>query len=61
MLVLRKKQIVIITLCTFLSVFTFMFSTANKDINENKSVKETVSLPISGKTIILDAGHRNSR
>ena len=61
MLVLRKKQIVITTMCIFLSVFTFMFSTAKGDINENKSVKETVSLPISGKTIILDAGHRNSR
>lgn len=47
MLVLRKKQIVITTMCIFLSIFTFMFSTANKKTDENKNVKETVSLPIS--------------
>lgn len=44
MLVLRKKQIVIATLCAFFSIFTFMFTTAKKDVNTSE---ETVSLPIS--------------
>ena len=45
MLVLKKKQIAIATMCMFLSIFTFMFTTANK--NTNESIKETVSLPVS--------------
>ena len=45
MLVLKKKQIVIATMCAFLSIFTFMFTTAN-NTNENVT-KETVSLPVS--------------
>ncbi len=51
MLVIRKKQIILATLCACLSIFTFMFTTAKEP------VKETVSLPVSGKTVILDAGH----
>lgn len=41
MIILRKKQIIIATLCACLSIFTFMFTTATEP------VKETVSLPVS--------------
>lgn len=51
MIVLNKKRITIIVLGVFLSVFVFIFAT---DKNE---IVPTVSLPVSGKTIILDAGH----
>ena len=48
MLVIRKKQIVIATMFTFLSIFTFMFTTASKETKED--IKETVSIPSSRKS-----------
>lgn len=51
MIVLNKKRITIMVLGVFLSVFVFILAT---DRNE---MVPTVSLPVSGKTIILDAGH----
>lgn len=52
MIVLNKKRLLLITSVVFISVFTFMISTQT-----NKDIVETVNLPVSGKTIILDAGH----
>ena len=49
MLVLRKKQIILATLCACIAIFTFMFAISKEEI------KETVALPVSGKTIVLDA------
>lgn len=43
MLVLRKKQIAMATLCMCLSIFTFMFTTAKQE------TEETVVLPVSRK------------
>ena len=51
MIVLNKKRITIIMLSIFVSVFVFIFTT------ETKTTIPTVSLPISGKTIVIDAGH----
>ena len=51
MVILKKKNIALTTICICLTVFTFMFTTAKEE------TKETVALPVSGKTIILDAGH----
>ncbi|MBR3255020.1 MAG: hypothetical protein IKF97_02160 [Clostridia bacterium] len=48
MLILRKKQIVFTTMCILLSIFTFMFTTAQKNETAS-STKETVSLPVSRK------------
>lgn len=44
MVILRKKQLIMITMFVFLSVFTFMFSTAKQD-----NIQETVVLPVSRK------------
>ena len=38
-------------LSVFISIFAFIL------INDKKEMVPTVSLPISGKTIVLDAGH----
>ena len=38
-------------LSVFVSVFVFIFAT------ESKNIVPTVSLPVSGKTIVIDAGH----
>ena len=51
MIVLNKKRITIIMLSIFVSVFIFIFTT------EIKTTVPTVSLPISGKTIVIDEGH----
>ena len=53
MLVLSKKRLSLIIGCLFVSIFTFMFVTGK---NEEVAVP-TVSLPVSGKTIVVDAGH----
>lgn len=54
MIVLSKKRITIVTLCVLLGIFSFMFQVANK--NDSKS-QETTAVPVSGKKVILDAGH----
>ena len=51
MIVLNKKRITIMVLVVFISVFVFIFATEEKD------AVPTVSLPVSGKTIVVDAGH----
>ena len=51
MLVLNKKKIRMIVLIVFVVVFGFAF------ICDKKESVPTVSLPISGKTIVIDAGH----
>lgn len=51
MIVLNRKKITVMVLCVFISVFVFIFAT------ENKNTVPTVSLPVSGKTIVVDAGH----
>lgn len=51
MIVLNKKRITLMVLCVFVSVFVFIFAT------DTKNIVPTVSLPVSGKTIVIDAGH----
>ena len=51
MIVLNKKRITFIVLSVFVSIFTFIM------ITEKKEMIPTVSLPVSGKTVIIDAGH----
>ncbi len=58
MLVLRKKRIVLITICALFSIFTFMFTTAKQ---ENQITKETVSLPVSRKNYSFRCRAWNSR
>lgn len=54
MLVLSRKRISLIVITLSLSIFVFMLSTSE---NKNFKTVETVSLPVSGKTVIIDAGH----
>jgi N-acetylmuramoyl-L-alanine amidase len=55
MLILNRKRILLVLSSVFVAIFAFMFSTENTS-NLNGTV-ETVSLPVSGKTIVVDAGH----
>lgn len=55
MIILNKKRITLILSGIFLSVFVFTLTTGNAE-EQNKYIS-TVSLPASGKTIVIDAGH----
>lgn len=52
MIVLNKKTIRIFVLSAFVMLLGFAF------ISDHKETVPTVSLPVSGKTIVIDAGHR---
>ena len=55
MLILNKKRITLVITSIFLSIFIFIFTTDN--IQSSDKYTPTVSLPVSGKTIVIDAGH----
>lgn len=68
MLVISKKRIKIITAGMLIALFTFTFQIAmqqenpiNTNIsNQNKTNNasiQTTATPVSGKTVVLDAGH----
>ena len=52
MIILSRKRILCIFSMIFVSLFVFVFQTANL----NKTV-ETASLPVTNKVIVIDAGH----
>ncbi len=52
MVVLNKKRLLLIVSSVFLSIFVFLLSNTNND-----DYISTVSLPVSGKTVVVDAGH----
>lgn len=51
MIVLNKKRIAIIVMSVFVSIFAFIL------VTDKQEMVPTVSLPVSGKTIVIDAGH----
>lgn len=58
MLVISGKRIKIILGCVFIAIFAFTFQIASKKENANaQNVIPTTATPVSGKTIIIDAGH----
>lgn len=65
MLIINKKKIKIIVLGVIIALFVFTFQIAqNKENNEIKNLNEivdnsiaTTATPVSGKTVVLDAGH----
>lgn len=54
MIVLRKKRILLVLSCIMVSLCVGVAIMPN--LNKQKTV-ETVSLPVSNKVIVLDAGH----
>lgn len=51
MIIIRKKRLIVITCCIVLAVGVFCFQMPKEE------VLPTVTLPVSNKVIILDAGH----
>lgn len=58
MIILSKKRITLILSCVLVGIFAFMLQ-ASRPSTEN--VVPTVNLPISGKTIVVDARTRKTR
>lgn len=54
MIILSKKRITLILTCVLVGIFAFMLQTIE---TETIDTVPTVTLPVSGKTIVVDAGH----
>ena len=54
MIILSKKRITLVLTCVLVGIFTFMLQVTKTEVIETVP---TVTLPVSGKTIVVDAGH----
>ena len=59
MLVISKKRIQVILSCLIMGLFAFSFQVAENNNNaiEPKNIVETTATPVSGKVVVIDAGH----
>lgn len=62
MIILSKKRIQIVVVGIIVSLLAFSIQIGNRNnnitnTNESINTAETASTPVSGKTIVLDAGH----
>lgn len=59
MIVISKKRIQIILSCLIIGLFAFSFQVAEKNNNaiEQRNIVETTATPVSGKVVVIDAGH----
>lgn len=55
MIVINKKRISIIVISLVLGIFAYSYE--GTKINLDQEIQETTSTPVSGKVIVLDAGH----
>lgn len=55
MIVINKKRVSIIVICLLLGIFAYSYE--GQKIDVDKEIKQTASTPVSGKVIVLDAGH----
>ena len=56
MILLERKRIIIMIVAVFISIFSYLLGSSHM-----YETVQTVSLPVSGKTVILDAGHGRIR
>lgn len=58
MIVINKKRIQIIATCLLIAIFAFVFQMGNITTKqEQEKTIPTTATPVSGKTIVIDAGH----
>lgn len=53
MILLQKRRIILVLTFVFVSVFTYFLGNS-----KHTETIQTVSLPVTNKVVILDAGHR---
>ena len=56
MIIIQRKRIMLIIGTVFISIFIYLLGSSHM-----YEVVETVSTPITGKTVVLDAGHGRRR
>lgn len=61
MYVVNRKRISFILVCLLLGIFAYSYQGTKMDMDLDSDVQETVSTPVSGKVVVIDAGHRCSR
>ena len=62
MIVLSRKRLGILLTSIFIAVFAFSFKTADNSVQDGKTKEnmqaiQTTTTPVSGKVVVLDAGH----
>ena len=62
MVIFSKKRIEIIISCVIIALFVFSIQVSNKNITDDNNnidnrIIETTATPVSGKTVVIDAGH----
>lgn len=59
MIIINKKRIQIILSCIIVGILAFSFQVADNNNNndEKENAVQTTATPVSGKTVVLDAGH----
>lgn len=60
MYVVNRKRISFILVCLLLGIFAYSYQGTKMDMNLDAEIQETVSTPVSGKVVVIDAGHRYS-
>lgn len=55
MYVINRKKISLILICLLLGIFAYSYEGTR--IKLDQEIQETTSTPVSGKVIVVDAGH----
>lgn len=55
MYVINRKRINFILVCLLLGIFAYLYE--GTKINLDEQIQQTTATPVSGKVIIVDAGH----
>ena len=59
MFVFNRKRISLMIFALLIGIFAYSYELSKANIREN--IKETSSVPSTGKVIVVDAGHRQAR
>lgn len=58
MYVINGKRISMVLMSLLIGVFVYLFEVSN--VEDNSRTQMVVSTPVSGKVIVVDAGHRKT-
>ena len=56
MYVINRKRISLILICLLLGIFAYSYE--GTKINSDQDLQQVTSTPVSGKVIVVDAGHQ---
>ncbi|MEI3395493.1 MAG: hypothetical protein V8R82_07380 [Clostridia bacterium] len=57
MFIINKKRISFILVCFLLGILVYSCKGMKINTKENSEIEETTATPVSGKVVVLDAGH----